>query len=263
MHRRFLMLLMAAFPAAANGQQSCIHSASAPSLDRVVLVVPDLRQASATLAPYGFRFTTGYLHPDGLRSDHIRFKDGTELELMTVGGLLGDARAQDYSRLLAEGEGGAYVALTTTGLDAITAEAAHQKITYRRSAEGNRRSLHFPPPSGASGVFFAPRSSELADTDSVTVHLNGAVSLMQAWVEGGADLEGLLAEAGAANCGHLASPDGRIGQVWGLSHGSIVVVRPVSTTRPPRPIGAILVTAPGITPPAEIELPGFWIRFSR
>ncbi|MEP6473088.1 MAG: hypothetical protein ABJC74_05165, partial [Gemmatimonadota bacterium] len=197
------------------------------------------------------------------RSDHIRFKDGTELELMTVGGLLGDASAQAYSRLLSEGEGGAYAALTTIDLNSITAAAAHQKIDYRRSAEGDRRFLNFPPPSGAGGVFFASRSSELSDSDSVAIQPNGAVSLMQAWVEGGTDLEALLAEAGAARCGQLASPDGRIGQVWGLSRGSIVVVRPGPAIRLPRPIGAVLVTAPGITPPGEINLPGFWIRFSR
>jgi hypothetical protein len=58
------------------------------------------------------------LHPDGLLNRHIKFRDGTEVELMTVSGAPRSRMARDYASLLAAGEGGVYAALWTNDMAA-------------------------------------------------------------------------------------------------------------------------------------------------
>ena len=60
---------------------------SPPRLDHVVMVVAELDSAEARLAPLGFRIKPGRLHPDNLLNAHVKFADGTELELRRVGRL--------------------------------------------------------------------------------------------------------------------------------------------------------------------------------
>lgn len=99
-----LGLLLGALAAAGHAQADPLR------LDHVVLVVSNLEQAQAELIPLGFRFKPGRRHANNLLNRHIRFRDSTELELMTLTGPPLDASARDYARLLRKGPGGAYVA---------------------------------------------------------------------------------------------------------------------------------------------------------
>jgi hypothetical protein len=92
----------------------CVGGPAAPALDHVVIVVRDIEAASAGFAREGFRLKHGRLHANNLLNRHIKFRDGTGIELMTVVGEPGDAMAGRYVQLLRDGEGGVYVALAVT-----------------------------------------------------------------------------------------------------------------------------------------------------
>ena len=266
MTARFLLplILFQALPACLVSQatrEQCGQRASAPRLDHVILVVPNLDAARAQLAPLGFRFKAGRLHQDSLLNLHIKFRGGTEIELMTLAGRPGDANARDYAELLADGAGGAYVALLASDLDSVAAVATRAGLIPRRSASGSWRFLSFPSPSAARAVFFGSGWIAPAEPDSILDHPNGVRDLDQAWVEGGGRLDTLLSALGAVPCDSVVLPDGRRGRRWNLSRGSIVIVRPAAATTLLRPIG-VLLRAPGRKAARPIlALPGFWLGF--
>jgi len=156
--RPALLCLLLALPATGVGQSpsaaSCQARPGAPRLDHVIVVVQNLDSARARLARLGFRVKAGRPHPNHLRNFHVKFLDGTGLEVMTVTGAPLDRNAEDYADLLAAGEGGAYVALRSGHLDSIAAAAERAGLTSRRSAIGTWQFLGFAPYSDASGVFF-------------------------------------------------------------------------------------------------------------
>ena len=227
-------------------------------------MVRDLDTASEPFARLGFRFKEGRLHENGLLNRHIKFRDGTELELMTVRGEAGDSMARNYRRLLREGEGGVFAALKVPDLRPIEDAAERLGLPVRRSGSGPWRFLSFPPPSDASAVFFGSGWTAPADPDSIFQHGNPATTLEEAWIEGGPSLEALLREVGARACGPARLPDGKDGTRWILGRGSLVVV----PFRGPAPGPRLRGVAFGANAEISAErrgavepLPGFWIRF--
>jgi catechol 2,3-dioxygenase-like lactoylglutathione lyase family enzyme len=127
-----LIIMAAAVSIAASSlpTQECTGAAGAPALDHVVLVVRDLDRAAAPFQKHGFRLKEGRLHANNLLNRHIKFRDGSSLELMTVRGSPGDAMARDYADLAASGEGGVYVALKV-------ARSCRRGTCRARAAAGN------------------------------------------------------------------------------------------------------------------------------
>lgn len=260
--RRVLILLcgVPAIAAAQGRPSACGHPPAAPRLDHAIAVVDDLGAARERLAPFGFRFKRGRLHANALLNDHIKFRDGTELELMTLAGPPGDRMARDYATLLAEGPGGAYVALRARSLDAVARAAAGVPLPFRRSQVGSWEYLDFPGPSDAAGLFFISDWGAVADPESLLAHPNGAHALHQVWVEGGERLGALLRALGTIPCDTVALPDGRRGVEWGLSVGSLLVLPPRATASP-RVVGVVLATSRRTAAAPRMALPGFWVGF--
>lgn len=222
-----------------------------------------LDSARTQLGRLGFRLKAGRLHPNNLLNLHVKFLDGSAIEVMTLAGRPTDLAAEDYADLLATGEGGAYVALRTASLERVAAAGERAGLPARPSASGTWQFVSFAPYSEAGGVFFGTGWQGSADPDSIARHPNQAESLRQAWVEGGPSLEALLKDLGAAPCDSVILPDGRAGREWALASGSVVVI-PVRSVPPrPRPVGVLLGTrSRGGRPPAPaLVFPEFWIVF--
>jgi hypothetical protein len=257
---RILFVAVAlALPASGSAAQQ--PSAPAARLDHVVLIVPDLDSAAVSLERLGFRIKPGRLHANNLINRHIEFRDGTEIELMSLAGPPGDSMALRYEALLARGTGGAYVALGSGDLDAVDTEARRLGLPTRRSSSGPWRFLGFPGPSDASAIFFVARGTPADDPAPVTSHRNGALALTEAWVEGGPLLDSLLLAVGARPGGAVQGPDARPGTRWHLASGQVVVLPRPSPDQWPRPVGAVL----GRTRLAAVPMsfhrlpPAFWI----
>lgn len=239
----------------------CVAAAGAPRLDHVVVVVRNLDSAAARLRPLGFRFKPGRLHPNGLLNRHVKFRDGTEIELMTVAGRPTDRRAGDYADLLATGEKGVYAALRTEDMAGTAAEAGRAGLPRRSTRTGSARYLSFPGVPDAATIFFVVGGAPTEDPDSVLAHENGAVGLEAAWVEAGSGFERLLRSLGSRRCESVALPDGRSGSRWPLARGSLVLVRARAGSEP-RVLGVEIRRAPAFTTPhrAPLEpLPRFWL----
>lgn len=257
----FLILsaAVASLAGSAGSPQECVADVSAPALDHVVLVVRDLDRASTRFRAHGFRLKEGRLHANNLLNRHVKFRDGSSLELMTVRGEPVDAMSRDYAELAASGEGGVYVALTVDSIGSPEDAASALRLESQGSSSGPWRFLSFPPASPAAAVFFSAGSAEVQDSDSLVSHEPDVAGLAEAWVEGGGELAGLLEKLGARRCGSARSPDGRTGERLALGRGSIVVVPSPSPTRP-RVLGVVL----GLRSQGGGTVwphPAFWVQY--
>lgn len=248
------VIIYSLFPAAT---QECRNPQSAPALDHSIVAVHDLDAASAAFRRAGFRIKPGRLHAKGLLNRHIKFRDGSEVELMTVQGEPRDEMARDYAVLLRAGDGGVYVALRVRNLSDVTRAAAVPAL-QTSAASGTWQFVSFPPSSPAAAVFFSSGSVSVQDPDSIFAHQPPVTALAEAWLEGGAALPVLLRELGAEPCGRVTYPDGRSGERWMLSRGSVIIL-PVRAGVRPRLLGVVLESA--VAASTRQILPEFWVRY--
>jgi catechol 2,3-dioxygenase-like lactoylglutathione lyase family enzyme len=123
-------------------------------LDHVVVAVNDLAAAVADYRALGFAIKPGRPHDNGIRNFHVKFSDGTEIELLTAPQSR-DALTATYRQHLAEGDGPAFVALY----------APHGRV-----------------PTGLPFVFLGSRNASPTDLPEHFAHPNGARSLIAVWL---------------------------------------------------------------------------------
>jgi hypothetical protein len=120
----------------------------------VNIAVADLDRASADYAHLGFALKDGRPHPDGIRNRHVKFRDGTEIELITAPAAT-DTLTTHYRQLIEKGDGPAFLALD---------------VEPRPLAD-------FPFETPLGYVFFAGMNQSPTDRPEHFAHANGATSL--------------------------------------------------------------------------------------
>jgi len=149
----FSLFLVFCGAASASAQQPVL------GLDHLPVVVKDLARAKQDFMKLGFVLKPGRPHDNGLRNEHVKFADGTEIELITpaeAGTGVSDALSSHYVDWLREGDGAVSLGLFRPG------------------------KAPAPPP----GVFFAGRQKSPTDLPEHFDHPNGAVTLSGVWLAG-------------------------------------------------------------------------------
>ena len=145
-------------------------------LDHIPVAVKDLGAAAERYRQLGFTLKPGRPHENGIRNEHAKFADGTEIELITADRAR-DGLTSRYLAHLASGDGPAFAAFFAPDLNAVARQ------------EGDLRY-----------IFFGPRNHSPTDRPEHFRHSNGAEALIGVWVAGD-DLSGereLLARMGAS-----------------------------------------------------------------
>lgn len=235
----------------------CVAPGSQVALDHVVLAVPGLDPARDEAGRAGFTVKPGRPHSNGLHNAHLKLADGTSIELMASTGPPGDAMASEYARVLADGGGGAFLALK---VERTLALAAARRVGLDALAEGDRlfRYVTFPA-AGLAAVFAIEYPHPAADDPAVLRHANGATGTAEVWLEAGPELGHLLAALGAAPCGTMSGPGGLIATGFGVRNGAVVVMPIVRGARP-RVLGLRLRVAGSAAPRAAGSLHGVWLE---
>jgi hypothetical protein len=237
----------------------CAAAPGAPALDHAIIVARDVDDMANDFRASGFRIKRGRLHANGLDNRHIKFPDGSGIELMTVRGEGTDAMAKRYVDLMNAGDGGAYVALKVDSVGDAERVGDKLELSTRRSGSGPWQFLGFNAQPVAA-VFFMSGDAVVQDADSVFAHEPRVSTLAEVWLEGGEELITLLRSLGAVDCDRMQSPDGRVGRRLGLRKGSVVIV-PMREGQRPRVIGAVL-TAKSCVAERRHPIPSFWISIS-
>ncbi|HTM24856.1 MAG TPA: VOC family protein [Vicinamibacterales bacterium] len=136
------------------------HTPAIQGLDHIPIAVNDLEGAAARYRELGFALKPGRPHEDGIRNEHVKFRDGTELELITAPAAT-DALTSTYRRHLAAGDGPAFLAFfaPSTTRTAVAPEALPDYVFLSgRNLSPTDRPEHFAHPNTAEsfvGVWLA------------------------------------------------------------------------------------------------------------
>jgi hypothetical protein len=140
------------------------HASGGPAvigLDHIPIAVRDLEAAAKTYRALGFSLKPGRPHQNGIRNQHVKFPDGTELELITAPEAR-DPLTTKYRRHLENGDGPAFLALFVPD-NARAPRDLHPSLDY---------------------LFFGPRNASPTDRPEHFAHENTASSLISVWLAG-------------------------------------------------------------------------------
>lgn len=272
---RWWLCLLLAWVAAAAGDVAGAAAAPGPSvvgIDHIPVVVGDLDQATSTYRRLGFSVKPGRPHANGLRNNHVKFKDGSGIELISPPAQPADELTADYSRRLQEGEGPAFLSFHARDWQALTSALDRSRIGF---AENDGLLTLLDP--RLDFIFFVRDNRSPTDRPEHLVHANTAVAMAEVWLAldkpGAESLRGLMLALGAAPSRETVRVPGKAGaEVFTVNNGRVVVVRGARQAVPRRPILGVqfLVQDPGAARPrvgaahpwvAPSEAGGLWLRF--
>ena len=186
MHRRWptaLTLAVLAAGAIVSGRGlPAARDAQAPftvGLDHVNVAVRNLDAAATHYAAMGFALKPGRPHPNGITNRHIKFTNGTELELITAPAPADDL-TRYYRRLIDAGDGAGFLALHPSDAGEAIARLSRAGLPARRSAY----TFGFPYDHPLAYVFFAGLNYSPTDRPEHFAHANTAVRLSAVWLAG-------------------------------------------------------------------------------
>lgn len=162
MSRALPLWLALTFIASASVGSSQQRPRLLAGIDHVPVAVRDLERAGETYRRLGFVLKPGTPHANGIRNLHAKFRDGTEIELITAPKAV-DALTRTYLEHLKQGDGPAFLALHAPYGRAM-AETIPDDHPARRY------------------IFFGSLNHSPTDRPEHFEHPNGAESLVRVWL---------------------------------------------------------------------------------
>ena len=212
----------------ATDQNGSTVAATAVSLDHVPIAVRDLERARRHWSQdLGFTLKPGRVHENGIENAHIKFADGTALELITAS-RPGDALAASYIALLEKGEGGAFLALEPADFAQVETAISKAGHAYDVITGPYYRWLTFSEGTPLDYLFFNRITNVPVDSPEMLRHANGALGLGAVWIAGdrAAGTRQLLAAIGTGESGGtVVLPGGRVADRVRLDAGELYLFR--------------------------------------
>ena len=160
-------------------------------MDHIPVVVADLDKAQADFRALGFTIKPGRVHADGIRNAHVKFRDGTEIELITASKAV-DALTSEYTAKIKASEGPVYFGLFAPDPSAVAERFSSRGV----KAEENGGVFTFPPASPLHPLFIGQRNKTPSDKPEYFEHKNGAERLSALWVRDSPELREALKNLG-------------------------------------------------------------------
>lgn len=198
-------------------------SVNAQQIDHVISVYKDLDSAVINYKQLGFEIKPGVLHKNGLINAHIKFKNGTAFELMSVGEIAIGSMAKNYEKLIEEGDGGVYLALAGFSIDQLKEMLKGTGIKYSVSRNQSWDYLTFKD-SDLEHIFFINYHIKVNQSYFELHHKNKTNGIGEVWIEGNQNLKELLIAIGIDSKGTFE--DSQFGTVekFSAKNADIVVI---------------------------------------
>jgi hypothetical protein len=196
-------MLLAASGSLANSPAA--EEAVVRGLDHIPLAVKDLERSRIDFETLGFALKSGRPHENGLRNAHVKFPDGTEIELITAPAAT-DALASEYYNWLKDGDGPAFLGLYAPSFAALNDRLSRLGFALNRKAGIGT----FSEPVALRWLFFGNRRLSPTDRPEHFAHANTAFSLAGVWLAGATAEQRLFPNLGALTlterpCGPLGA----------------------------------------------------------
>ena len=204
-------------------------------IDHVPLVVGNLDWAAARYRQLGFALKPGRAHDNGLRNSHVKFPDGSGIELISPPLVAVDDLARHYVELLAQGEGPAFLSLHARDWPALQSMLRSGDFGFR---DEGLLTLEDPD---LDFLFFVQDNRSATDKPEHFRHANGAIAMTGVWLALGdsarTGINRLLLALGADH--HIETvlaPDSIETDVYRVRNGRIVVLPERHQLRTGRPV---------------------------
>lgn len=174
-----LLTALASPSAASSLLATSTFAPIAVGLDHIPLAVADLEDAVRGYRSLGFAFKVRRPHENGVRNQHIKFPDGTEIELISTQKAT-DPLTSEYLRHLAAGDGPAFIAFYVPNLRNLKRKFDTSKRAYNSAGS----ILSFFEKDPLRYIFFGRRNKSPTDEPKHFRHSNGAEALIGVWLAG-------------------------------------------------------------------------------
>ena len=221
------------------GQAWAQNQAALAGIDHIPIAVRNLEQASEDFKRFGFSIKPGRQHSTGVRNKHIKFPDGSGLELITAS-IGTDELSAVYLNHLKDGDGPAYVSFHVRDSNRLALALAAAKIDFDQTAGLTT----FKDPRLGS-VFIATDNRSPTDQPEHFAHPNGAFAISEVWIacEDSAPLRSLLFALGAtSNKSIVRVPEPTDGETFELQNGRVVIVPGRHQLLPGRPVVGVVMS---------------------
>lgn len=192
-------------------------------VEHTPIVVADLEKAQDDFRAMGFAIKPGRFHADGIRNAHVKFSNGTELELITAPAPT-DALASEYYAREQRGDGPVYFGLTAPNHPALAIRIKAMGLPVQQDGGA----LTFPLGNPLHHLFLGSGDKSPTDRPENFAHANSALRLSGFWVSGNRQEHDLLKKLGVPfhrikACGPLGAAD-----VAEMPNGGVFFVRGTS-----------------------------------
>ncbi len=238
MAKRWRWVLLPAAWLASTAMSAAAPAALVQGMDHMPLAVRNLDQARSDFEKLGFVLKPGRHHDDGIRNAHVKFADGTEIELITAAAPT-DALAAEYADFLKSGDGPAFWSLYSADLDRLTSRLAALGLTPHNDGDV----VTFSQAALPHRLFFADRARSPTDKPAYFIHPNTAYRLAGVWLAGAAPEASLMQTLGAIRTGGpVCAPFAARGVSLSLPEATVVFVSNTAALPSPRSlIGATVM----------------------
>ena len=200
---------------------------SGPSLigiDHMPTVVSNLKEASDAYRHLGFSIKPGRLHEDGLRNSHIKFMDGSGIELISPPATPTDQLTKSYLEFLQQGFGPVYLAFHARDIDKLI--LALNAAQFRFKNDDGLITLLDPQ---LNFIFFVRGNRSPTDKPEHFAHTNGAFAMNEVWLaldaETLASLNKLLLSLGAVeHTDTVMTPSSSSAHVFDVQNGRVIAL---------------------------------------
>lgn len=164
----------------AQNRSNTLHNLN---IDHVTIAVKNLEAAGDYFKSLGFTLKQGHLHPNSINNLHIKFKDGTEVELITASDPK-DALAKEYLDLINQGNAGAFVALNSTEFDEISSILTEHLFPHNTSSNAVTGNITFPRNIPIRTFWFVDYLNPFVEQEKFVSHKNMVTGLEAIWLNG-------------------------------------------------------------------------------
>lgn len=266
------LLFLLAVGQGGAGESPATSNTSLVGIDHVPTVVANLEEAVVSYQSLGFSIKPGRFHQNGLRNSHVKFPDGSGIELISPPAQPVDDLTETYAALLKRGEGPAYLSLHARDTDALTTALAEANIPFK-----DESGLITLPDHDLHFIFFVQDNRSPTDRPEHFAHPNTAAAMTEVWLAldppARASLRTLLLALGAIESTETVRVPAAVrAEVFSVQNGRVVVVSDeyrlqngreiIGVTFRVRTVQAVR-QIPGVTgtsvPPTVAH--GLWLRF--
>ncbi len=172
-----VLLLFLSFAEVAGAGEGVAPGPSIIGIDHIPTAVRNLDQATETYRKLGFALKPGRLHDNGIRNNHVKFADGSGIELTSPPLKPTDELTSHYIAFLKHGDGPAYMGFHARRPAELS--AALKSSGFKLKAGGDGMELDEPL---LNFVFIGGDNRSPTDRPEHFAHANSAVAMSGVWL---------------------------------------------------------------------------------